>query len=82
MAFKKSGYNTHVKAKSEIFKLLINQKNKGKSMLIASPEIGELLSICDKILVVISGKIISEVRRNTKRFNEVDILKIIHSAHN
>lgn len=70
-----------VKAKNEIYKLLINEKNSGKSLLVASPEIRELLSICDKILVVINGKIVSEVHRNSKEFNEEDILNLIHSAH-
>ncbi|EHQ92210.1 sugar ABC transporter ATP-binding protein [Desulfosporosinus youngiae] len=69
-----------VKAKNEIYKLLINEKNNGKSLLVASPEIRELLSICDKILIVINGSIVSEVRRNTREFNEEDILNIIHSA--
>jgi len=70
-----------VKAKNEIYKLLINEKNNGKSLLVASPEIRELLTICDKILIVISGRIVSTVHRNTKEFNEEDILNIIHSAH-
>lgn len=70
-----------VKAKHEIYKLLINEKNTGKSLLVASPEIRELLSICDKILIVINGRIVSVVLRNTKEFNEEDILNIIHSAH-
>lgn len=70
-----------VKAKSEIYKLLIKERNKGKSFLVASPEIRELLTICDKILIVINGRIVSEVHRNTKEFNEEDILNVIHSAH-
>lgn len=70
-----------VKAKNEIYKLLVQEKNIGKSILVASPEIRELLSICDKILIVTNGRIVSEVHRNTKEFNEEEILNIIHSAH-
>jgi len=69
-----------VKAKNEIYKLLINEKNNGKSLLVASPETRELLSICDRILIISGGKIISEVYRNTKEFNEEDILNTIHSS--
>ncbi|PKM81202.1 MAG: sugar ABC transporter ATP-binding protein [Firmicutes bacterium HGW-Firmicutes-14] len=70
-----------VKAKNEIYKLLLNEKNNGKSLLVASPEIRELLNICDRILIVIGGRIVAEVHRNTKEFNEEDILSIIHSSH-
>ncbi len=70
-----------VKAKNEIYKLLINEKNNGKSLMVASPEIRELLSICDRILIINSGRIVSEVHRNAKEFKEEDILNIIHSSH-
>ena len=67
-----------VKAKSEIHKLLLELKNEGKGIIISSPEIPELLSICDRILVVVSGKIVNEVKRSSKKFNEADILELIH----
>jgi ribose transport system ATP-binding protein len=52
-----------VKAKSEIYKLLINQKKQGKGIIVSSPEIRELLNICDRILIVVSGSIVCEINR-------------------
>jgi ribose transport system ATP-binding protein len=69
-----------IKAKSEIFKLLLEQKAEGKGVIAFSPECRELLSICDRILVVAEGKIIDEVQRGTARFCEPSLLEIIHSA--
>ena len=69
-----------VKAKSEIFKLLLEQKAEGKGIIAFSPECRELLNICDRILVVSEGKIIDEVPRGSERFNEHTLLQIIHSG--
>ncbi|MHB8064862.1 MAG: sugar ABC transporter ATP-binding protein [Ruminiclostridium sp.] len=69
-----------VKAKSEIYKLLIKQKESGKGILVYSPETRELLNICDRILVAVNGQIIHEVKRTSGDFNEQHILEVIHSA--
>lgn len=69
-----------VKAKSEIYKLLIKQKENGKGILVYSPETRELLNICDRILVAVNGNIIYEVKRSSKDFTEKHILEVIHSA--
>ncbi|MDR1048271.1 MAG: sugar ABC transporter ATP-binding protein [Synergistaceae bacterium] len=69
-----------IKAKSEIFKLLLEEKAEGKGIIAFSPECRELLSICDRILVVAEGKIVDEVARGTSRFCESALLEIIHSA--
>jgi len=70
-----------VKTKTEIYKLLIELKKAGKAILLASPEILELISICDRILVVDSGRIIKEVQRGSASFNEGSILEIMHVDH-
>ncbi len=70
-----------VKAKSDIYTLLLGLKNEGKGMIVSSPEIPELLSICDRILVVVSGRIVREIQRGTPHFNEGDILEIMHVDH-
>jgi ABC-type sugar transport system ATPase subunit len=67
-----------VKAKSEIHKLLIELKNNGKGIVATSPEIPELLGICDRILVVASGEIVAEVRSESEDFNEAYILEAMH----
>lgn len=69
-----------VKAKAEIYKLLLEQKKNQKGLLIASPELRELLDTCDRIFVVMAGKIIQEIKRDNENFNEKDIMEIMHSA--
>jgi ABC-type sugar transport system ATPase subunit len=69
-----------VKAKSEIYKLLIKQKDEGKGVLVYSPETRELLNVCDRILIAVGGMIIGEVERGTESFTEARILEVVHSA--
>jgi ABC-type sugar transport system ATPase subunit len=67
-----------IKTKTEIHRLLAGLKKEGKGMILFSPEIPELLGICDRILVVVSGRIVSEIRRGDPRFREADILELMH----
>lgn len=68
-----------VHAKNEIYRLMMKQKEQGKALLVSSPEIPELLNICDRIFIMADGSIISELKRDQKEFNEADILERIHS---
>jgi ABC-type sugar transport system ATPase subunit len=47
-------------AKAEIYQIIKELADGGKSIIIASSEIEELLSICDRVLVMFEGKIIRE----------------------
>jgi len=67
-----------VKAISEIHKLLVELKEEGKGIIITSPEIHELLSICDRILIIASGEMMGEVKRSSKNFRESYILEATH----
>lgn len=67
-----------VGAIGDIHSLLLDLKNEGKSIMITSPEITELLRICDRILVVSKGKITDEVPRISEKFNETYILENMH----
>lgn len=49
-----------VGAKDEIYKLLMNCAAQGKSVLIVSSELEELLQVCDRIIVMFEGKIVKE----------------------
>jgi ABC-type sugar transport system ATPase subunit len=69
-----------VRAKDEIYKLLLGLKQDGKAMIVYSPEVPELLAICDRILVVDSGHLVGEVDRHSAEFNEGDILRMMHAA--
>ncbi|MCC7286740.1 MAG: sugar ABC transporter ATP-binding protein [Burkholderiaceae bacterium] len=67
-----------VKAQAEIHRLLVDLRRTGKGLLVASPEITELMSICDRILIISSGRIASEVQRGTPQFNQASILEVLH----
>lgn len=47
-------------AKAEIYRLITQMANEGKTILVFSSELEELLSICDRILVLCKGKIAGE----------------------
>ncbi|MHB1394715.1 MAG: sugar ABC transporter ATP-binding protein [Clostridia bacterium] len=49
-----------IKAKEDIYKLLDNLAKEGKSILMLSSYLPELLGLCDRILVVNDGKIVGE----------------------
>ena len=67
-----------VRAKDEMYNLLMDLKRAGKAVIVASPEIPELLTICDRILVVDSGGLCGEVDRIDPEFNEGEILRMMH----
>lgn len=50
-----------VGAKYEIYQLIIDLAEKGKTVLMVSSEMPELLGICDRILVMSGGKLAGEV---------------------
>ncbi len=62
-----------VGAKFEIYELLNNLSAQGKSILLISSELTEVLAISDRILVVKNGKIAQELI--TKNTTETEILK-------
>ncbi len=68
-----------IKAKNEIYNLLLQEKARSKGIIVYSPETRELLNICNRIIIIDQGKIIAEVHRNEERFTEKGILEIMHS---
>jgi ABC-type sugar transport system ATPase subunit len=69
-----------VQAKDEIYKLLLGLKDERKALIVYSPEIKELLAICDRIVVVDSGHVVGEIDRGSPDFNEADVLRMMHAA--
>ena len=69
-----------VGAKEEIYKLLLGLKDQGKGIMVYSPEIPELLAICDRVVVVDSGQVVGEIDRLSPQFNESDMLALMHGA--
>jgi methyl-galactoside transport system ATP-binding protein len=50
-----------VGAKAEIYQLIIDLANEGKGIIIVSSEMPELLGICDRILVMSSGRLAGDL---------------------
>ena len=69
-----------VQAKDEIYKLLLGLKREGTAIIVHSPEVPELLAICDRVIVIRSGRMVGEVRRSSPEFNLHNVLELMHST--
>ena len=63
-----------VGAKYEIYQLIIDLANKGKTVLMVSSEMPELLGICDRILVMSGGRLAGEV--DAKATTQEEIMRL------
>lgn len=63
-----------VGAKYEIYQLIMNMAKEGKSVLIVSSEMPELLGICDRILVMSNGYLAGEV--DAKETSQEEIMAL------
>jgi ribose transport system ATP-binding protein len=61
-----------VGAKEEMYKIIANLAKQGKSIIIVSSELPEVLGICNRIIVMCKGKISSEL--NADETNQEEIL--------
>ncbi len=73
-------HGVDIKAKVDIYKLMLKEKEKNRTIMVYSPETKELLDVCDRILVATPEGLVAEVRRNTPEFTENTIMNLIHSA--
>jgi ABC-type sugar transport system ATPase subunit len=53
-----------VGAKAEIYRLLFDAAERGIAILVSSSENPELLTLCDRILVMYRGRIAASLRRD------------------
>ncbi|MEG1834701.1 MAG: ATP-binding cassette domain-containing protein [Oscillospiraceae bacterium] len=60
-----------VGAKYEIYQLIIDLANKGKSVIMVSSEMPELIGVCDKILVMSGGRLAGEVDASNTSQEEI-----------
>ena len=60
-----------VGAKYEIYQLIIDLAAKGKTVLMVSGEMPELLGVCDRILVMSGGRLAGEVDAATATQEEI-----------
>ena len=60
-----------VGAKYEIYQLILELAKKGKTVIMVSSEMPELLGVCDKILVMSGGRLSGEVDAKTTTQEEI-----------
>ncbi len=65
--------------KNELLNLINNIANEGKSVIIISSELLELIRICDRLLIMRNGKIIKEMKEN---FNQEEIISFAIGGKN
>ena len=60
-----------VGAKYEIYQLILGLAERGKTVIMVSSEMPELLGVCDKILVMSGGRLAGEVDAKTTNQEEI-----------
>ena len=60
--------------KYEIYQLILDLANKGKTVIMVSSEMPELLGVCDRILVMSGGRLAGEV--DAKTATQEDIMRL------
>ena len=53
-----------IKVKQDIYQLMDRMRKKGKSVIMISEEMAELIGMCDRILIMKDGKINAELMRD------------------
>ena len=56
-----------VGAKSELYRIISQLASDGKSVIFVTPEIPEVLGLCDRVLVMFSGQIVAEFTKDTMK---------------
>ena len=60
--------------KQQIYKFIARLAEEGRSIIVVSSEMPELIGICDRILVMRSGQIVGEVTGEHMNENEIVVL--------
>lgn len=60
-------------AKAEIYKIIAELAEQGRTIILISSELEEILGLCDRVIVLYHGRIIAEFERSV--FNQEDIIK-------
>lgn len=68
-----------VAARYEIYKLMVELAAKGKSLIVVSSELQELMTVCHRIAVMSDGKLIKIFERN--RWSEKEIMAAAFREH-
>ncbi|MBR2189683.1 MAG: sugar ABC transporter ATP-binding protein [Eubacterium sp.] len=63
-----------VGAKTEIYQIISQLSSEGKSVIVVSSEMPELIKICDRVVVMSEGSVAGELKRN--EMNQVSIMTL------
>lgn len=61
-------------AKYEIYKILKSLASEGKGIIVISSELPELLTLCDRILIIRNGKVVGEVAASNSSEEEIMLM--------
>lgn len=64
-----------VGAKVEVYNVMNNLVKAGKCVIMISSEMPEILGMSDRVVVMREGKVMATVERDSKHFNQEDIMK-------
>ena len=64
-----------------VHKYLVEQRNKGKAVLLVSFELDEIMSLSDEIKVIFDGKIVGSVPGRDANENELGLMMAGGGAH-
>ena len=64
-----------VGAKYEIYQLILDLANRGKTVLMVSSEMPEILGMSDRVVVMRGGRVMATVDRDSKHFNQESLMK-------
>lgn len=64
-----------VGAKIEVYNVMNDLVKRGKSVIMISSELPEILGMSDRVIVMRHGKIMAEIERDSEYFNQEDIMK-------
>ena len=65
-------------AKSEIYKIIVQLAQEGKTIIMISSELEEIMGLCDRVIVLSHGKISAEFERES--FDQEAIIKAAMGA--
>ncbi|MDO5141463.1 MAG: sugar ABC transporter ATP-binding protein [Eubacteriales bacterium] len=64
-----------VGAKVEVYNVMNSLVKQGKCVIMISSEMPEILGMSDRVIVMRGGKVMAEVERESKHFNQEDLMK-------
>lgn len=64
-----------VGAKVEVYNVMNDLVKKGKCVIMISSEMPEILGMSDRVIVMRGGRVMAEVERDSKHFNQEDLMK-------